>query len=91
MKNFNGRPFFSLFFVARANQKIRILALGSESTYPWRKGGVMETFMSCFIVVSILYSRRRCGVFEHSVNVCRIKTTIKHDINVSITPPFLQG
>jgi hypothetical protein len=45
----------------------------------------METFMSCFIVVSILYSRRRCGVFEHSVNVCRIKTTIKHDINVSIT------
>jgi hypothetical protein len=30
-KNFNGRPFFSLFFVARANQKIRILALGRES------------------------------------------------------------
>jgi hypothetical protein len=24
-KNFNGRPFFSWFFVARANQKIRIL------------------------------------------------------------------
>jgi hypothetical protein len=32
MKNFNGRPFFSLFFIARANQKIRILALGGAST-----------------------------------------------------------
>jgi hypothetical protein len=31
MKNFNGRPFFSLFFLARANQKIRILALGRHS------------------------------------------------------------
>jgi hypothetical protein len=30
IKNFNGRPFFSLFFVARANQKIRILALGGD-------------------------------------------------------------
>jgi hypothetical protein len=53
MKTFNGRPFFSLFFVARANQKIRILALGRESTLV-EKGGVMETFMSDFIVVSIL-------------------------------------
>jgi hypothetical protein len=32
MKNFNGRPFFSVFFVPRANQKIRILALGCESS-----------------------------------------------------------
>jgi hypothetical protein len=32
MKNFNVRPFFSLFFIARANQKIRILALGRAST-----------------------------------------------------------
>jgi hypothetical protein len=31
MKNFNGRPFFSCFFIARANQKIRILALGRAS------------------------------------------------------------
>jgi hypothetical protein len=31
MKNFNGRPFFSLFFIARANQKIPNLALGRES------------------------------------------------------------
>jgi hypothetical protein len=31
MKNFNGRPFFSLFFIARANQKIPILALGRQS------------------------------------------------------------
>jgi hypothetical protein len=31
MKNFNGRPFFSLFFVARANQKIPNLALGRQS------------------------------------------------------------
>jgi hypothetical protein len=27
---------------------------------------------------------------RHS-DVYRIETTIKHDINVSITPPFLQG
>jgi hypothetical protein len=32
MKNFNGQPFFSLFFVARANQKIPNLALGRQST-----------------------------------------------------------
>jgi hypothetical protein len=32
MKNFNGRLFFSVFFIARANQKIRILALGRGST-----------------------------------------------------------
>jgi hypothetical protein len=31
IKNFNGRPFFSCFFIARANQKIRILALGRGS------------------------------------------------------------
>jgi hypothetical protein len=31
IKNFNGRPFFSCFFIARANQKIRILALGGAS------------------------------------------------------------
>jgi hypothetical protein len=31
MKNFNGRPFFSLFFIARANQKIPNLALGRQS------------------------------------------------------------
>jgi hypothetical protein len=31
-KKFNGRYFFSWFFVARANQKIRILALGRGST-----------------------------------------------------------
>jgi hypothetical protein len=32
MKNFNGRPFFSLFFIARANQKIPNLALGHQSS-----------------------------------------------------------
>jgi hypothetical protein len=32
MKIFNGRPFFSVFFIARANQKIRSLALGRGST-----------------------------------------------------------
>jgi hypothetical protein len=37
MKNFNGRHFFSLFFVARANQKIPNLALGRESTPTSRK------------------------------------------------------
>jgi hypothetical protein len=31
IKNFNGRPFFSCFFIARANLKIRILALGGAS------------------------------------------------------------
>jgi hypothetical protein len=33
MKIFNGRPFFSVFFIARANQKIRSLALGRGSMY----------------------------------------------------------
>jgi hypothetical protein len=33
VKNFNGRSFFSLFFVARINQKIRNLALGRESIF----------------------------------------------------------
>jgi hypothetical protein len=32
MKNFHGRPFFSLFFIAQANQKIPTLALGRQST-----------------------------------------------------------
>jgi hypothetical protein len=32
MKNLNVRPFFSCFFIARANQKIRILALGRHSS-----------------------------------------------------------
>jgi hypothetical protein len=32
MKNFDVRHFFSCFFIARANQKIRILALGGAST-----------------------------------------------------------
>jgi hypothetical protein len=36
MKNFNGRPFFSLFFIARANQKIPNLALGLQSRLPAR-------------------------------------------------------
>jgi hypothetical protein len=33
MKNFIVRLFFSCFFIARANQKIRILALGRHSSY----------------------------------------------------------
>jgi hypothetical protein len=33
MKNCNGRPFFSMFCIARANQKIPNLALGRESRY----------------------------------------------------------
>jgi hypothetical protein len=32
MKNFTGRPFFSLFFIARANQKNPNLALGRQSS-----------------------------------------------------------
>jgi hypothetical protein len=38
MKIFNGHPFFSLFFVARANQKIRISALGRESSLSLHHG-----------------------------------------------------
>jgi hypothetical protein len=93
MKNFNGRPFFSLFFIARANQKIPNLALGHQS----RKGGVMETFMSNLIVVFILQTFTPClpngqnRVQKRHSDVDRIETTIKHDINVSITPTFLQG
>jgi hypothetical protein len=36
MKDFNGQPFFSLFFIARANQKILNLALGHQSIPPHR-------------------------------------------------------
>jgi hypothetical protein len=47
--------------------------------YPCRKGGVMETFTPCLPTVKKGFK-----------NAYRIETTIKHDINVSITPPFLQ-
>jgi hypothetical protein len=53
----------------------------------------METFMSCFIVGFILQTFTPClpTVQKRHSDVYRIETTIKHDINVSITPPFLQG
>jgi Asp-tRNA(Asn)/Glu-tRNA(Gln) amidotransferase B subunit len=41
--------------------------------------------------VAVAFLNHFLTVGRHGVNVCRIKTTIKCDINVSITPPFLQG
>jgi hypothetical protein len=58
----------------------------------------MEPFKSRFIVVFILqtFSYAVSANGQKMVQKChsdvyRIETTIKHDINVSITPPFLQG
>jgi hypothetical protein len=50
----------------------------------------METFMSHFIVVFILQTFTPClpTVRKRHSDVYRIETTIKRDINVSITPPF---
>jgi hypothetical protein len=55
----------------------------------------METFMSQFIVVFILQTFMPClptvkKRFKNATatSIYRIETTIKHDINVSITPPF---
>jgi hypothetical protein len=41
--------------------------------------------------VAVAFLNHFLTVGRHGLNVCRIKTTIKCDINVSITPPFLQG
>jgi hypothetical protein len=55
----------------------------------------METFMPCFIVVFLLKTFTPClqtvkkWFKKRHSDVYRIETTIKHDINVSITPPPL--
>jgi hypothetical protein len=62
-------------------------------TYPCRKWGVMETFY-CGFYSAYVYAVSANGqkmVQKRHGDVYRIETTIKHDINVSITPPFLQG
>jgi Asp-tRNA(Asn)/Glu-tRNA(Gln) amidotransferase B subunit len=42
--------------------------------------------------VAVAFLNHFLTVGRHDgVNVCRIKTTIKCDVNVSSTPPFLQG
>jgi hypothetical protein len=53
----------------------------------------METFMSPFIVVFILQTFTPClpTVQKRHSDVYIIETTIKHDINVSITPLFYKG
>jgi hypothetical protein len=58
-----------------------------DTMYPCRKVGVI--WNSVDVAVAFLNPFLTFG--RHGVNVCRIKTTIKCDINVSITPPFLQG
>jgi hypothetical protein len=51
--------------------------------YPCRKGGVMETFMADFIVVSysvdvaVAFLNHFLTVGRHGVNVCRTNITIK--------------
>jgi hypothetical protein len=46
-------------------------------------------FYSVDVAVAFLNHFLTAG--RHGVNVCRIKTTIRHDINVSITPLFYKG
>jgi hypothetical protein len=41
--------------------------------------------------VAVAFLNPVLTVGRHGVNVCRIKTTIKFDINVSITPLFYKG
>jgi hypothetical protein len=87
MKNFNVQIFFSCFCIARANQNNRFLALGGAS----RKGG--GNGMYCDICSAKVYAVSANGqkmVSKRHSHVYRIETTIKSDINVSITPPFLQ-
>jgi hypothetical protein len=56
-------------------------------------GNVYVMFYCGFysVDVAVAFLNHFLTVGRHGVNVCRIKTTIKGDINVSITPPFLQG
>jgi hypothetical protein len=60
MKNFNGRPFFSLFFIARVNQKIRILALGRHSIW-------------CHLWCRALYGRATTGVVSFIPQIVSFK------------------
>jgi hypothetical protein len=53
MKNFNGRPFFSLFFIARANQKIPNLALGHRVDFH-----MLEVVLLC-LSIGWYFSPRR--------------------------------
>jgi hypothetical protein len=58
MKNFTGRPFFSLFFIARANQKIPNLALGRESS---PQGQDTAFLLSCIGLLAL--DQSMCKVF----------------------------
>jgi hypothetical protein len=68
----------------------------SQCTTLVEKGGngnVYVTFYCGFYSANI-YAVSANGqkmLQKHHSDVYRIETTIKHDINVSITPPFLQG
>jgi hypothetical protein len=48
MKIFNGRSFFSVFFIARANQKIQSMALGRGS----RTKSTGQRIRSCVLSVA---------------------------------------
>jgi hypothetical protein len=61
MKNFNGRLFFSVFFIARANQEIRILALG-RGNYSTKKPLFLSAVLTPYLnnavhTPHVLYSR----------------------------------
>jgi hypothetical protein len=63
MKNCNGGPFFSDFFLARANQKIRILALG--------RGSILVTANICGISLRFATTIRAAhtGVFDLDIRI----------------------
>jgi hypothetical protein len=72
-----------------------VVAVSAVAIYPSRKGGVHNG--NCLIVIFVLQTFTPClptvkKWFKNAhSDVYRIETTIKYDINVSITPPFLQG
>jgi hypothetical protein len=65
----------------------------SVGTYPRRKGGVIERFY-CGFYSANFYAVSANGqkmVQKRHSDVYRIETTIKHDINVFITPLSTRG
>jgi hypothetical protein len=61
MKNFNGRPIFSLFFIARANQKIPNLAVGRQSTVTINE--LCHDSRVCFLLFLLLFLRQLSSCF----------------------------
>jgi hypothetical protein len=62
----------------------------------WKVGGNGNVYVMVYcgfysVDVAVAFLSPFLTIGRHGVNVYRIETTIKHDINVSITPPFHKG